>query len=119
MLALPGIKGKINAQVAFSGGSLDDAQASLHGRVSGLAYQEWTIGQISLSSQLQNRRVAFDARSEEKNGTAELKGAVVLSETPSYEASLQTRAFDLKRVAAQQPGLPAAKINLDAWVKGH
>jgi autotransporter translocation and assembly factor TamB len=118
VLALPGIKANINAQVAFKGGSLDDAQASLQGRVSGLAYQEWTIGQMALSSQLQNRRVAFDAHSEEKNGTAELKGAVVLSETPSYEASLQTRAFDLKRVAAQKPGLPAAKINLDAWVKG-
>jgi translocation and assembly module TamB len=118
VLALPGIKGKINAQVAFKGGSLDDAQASLHGRVSGLTYQEWTIGQLALSSQLQNRQVAFDARSEEKNGTAELKGAVLLSETPSYEVNLQTRAFDLKRVAAQQPGLPAAKINLDAWVKG-
>ena len=118
VLALPGIKGKINAQVAFKGGSLDDAQVTLHGRASGLTYQEWTIGQMALSSQLQNRRVAFDARSEEKNGTAELKGAVVLSETPSYEASLRTRAFDLKGVAALQPGLPAAKINLDAWVKG-
>jgi translocation and assembly module TamB len=119
VLALPGVKGAINAQVAFKGGSLDDAQASLQARVSGLAYQDWTIGQMALSSELQNRRVAFDAHSEEKNGTAELKGAVVLSETPSYEASLRTRAFNLKRVAAQKPGLPAAKINLDAWVKGH
>jgi translocation and assembly module TamB len=118
VLALPGIKGNINAQIAFKGGSLDDAQASLQARVSGLAYQDWTVGQMALSSQLQNRQLAFDAHSEEKNGTAVLKGAVVLSETPSYEASLQTRAFDL-RVAAQKPGLPAAKINLDAWVKGH
>jgi translocation and assembly module TamB len=118
VLALPGVKGNINAQVAFKGGSLDDAQVSLQGRVSGLAYQEWTIGQMALSSQLQNRRVAFDAHSEEKNGTAELKGAVMLSETPSYEARLQTRAFDLKRVAAQKSGMPAAKINLDVWVKG-
>ena len=119
VLALPGVKGKINAQVAFKGGSFDDAQASLHGRVSGLTFQEWTIGQMALSTQLQNRQLAFDARSEEKNGTAELKGTVVLSETPSYEATLQTRAFDLKGVAAQKPGLPSAKINLDAWVKGH
>ena len=118
VLALPGIKGKINAQVAFKGGSLDDAQVTLHGRASGLTFREWTIGQMALSSQLQNRRVAFDARSEEKNGTAELKGAVVLSDTPSYEASLRTRAFDVKGVAALQPGLPEAKINLDAWVKG-
>ena len=102
VLALPGIKGKINAQVAFKGGSLDDAQVTLHGRASGLTFREWTIGQMALSSQLQNRRVAFDARSEEKNGTAELKGAVVLSDTPSYEASLRTRAFDLKGVAALQ-----------------
>ncbi len=118
VLALPAIKGKINAQVAFKGGSLDDAQVTLHGRASGLTFREWTIGQMALSSQLQNRRVAFDARSEEKNGTAELKGAVVLSDTPSYEASLRTRAFDVKGVAALQPGLPEAKINLDAWVKG-
>ena len=84
VLALPDIKGKINAQVAFKGGSLDDAHVTLHGRASGLTFREWTIGQMALSSQLQNRRVAFDARSEEKNGTAELKGAVVLSDTPSY-----------------------------------
>jgi translocation and assembly module TamB len=119
VLALPGIKGNINAQVAFKGGSLDDAQVSLQGRVSGLTFQEWTIGQMALSSQLQDRRVAFDAHSEEKNGTAQFKGAVVLSETPSYEARLVTRAFDLKKLAAQKPGLPAAKINLDAWIKGH
>src|SRR5947199_341152 len=77
------------------------------------------IGQMTLSSQLQNRRVAFTAQSEEKNGTAELQAAVVLSDTPSYEANLRTRAFDLKKIAAQKPGLPAAKINIDAWVKGH
>ena len=118
VLALPDIKGNINAQVAFKGGSLDDAHVTLHGRASGLTFREWTIGQMALSSQLQNRRVAFDARSEEKNGTAELKGALVLSDTPSYEASLRTRAFDVKGVAALQPGLPEAKINLDAWVKG-
>src|SRR5206468_3640869 len=85
--------------------------------VSGLAFQEWTIGQMTLSSQLQNRRVAFTAQSEEKNGTAELQAAVVLSDTPSYEANLRTRAFDLKKIAAQKPGLPAAKINMDAWLK--
>ena len=118
VLALSGVKGKVNGQVAFKGGSLDDAQASLQGRVSGLAFQEWTLGQMALSSQLQNRRVAFTAQSEEKNGTAELKGAVVLSETPSYEANLRTRSFDLQKIAAQRPEVPAAKINLDAWVKG-
>jgi hypothetical protein len=118
VLALPGVKGNINAQVAFHGGSLDDAQASLQGRVSGLAFQEWTIGQWALSSRLQNRRVAFVAQSEEKNGTAELKGTVVLSETPSYEANLRTHGLDLKKVAAQKSELRAARINLDAWVKG-
>ena len=118
VLALPGLKGNIAAQVAFKGGSLDDLQASLQGRVSGLAVQEWTIGQMALSSQLQNRRVVFAARSEEKNGAAELKGAVVLSDIPTYEVSLQTRGFDLKQIAAQRPEVPAAKINLDAWVKG-
>jgi hypothetical protein len=118
VLALPGVKGNINAQVAFHGGSLDDAQASLQGRVSGLAFQEWIIGQWALSSRLQNRRVAFAAQSEEKNGTAELKGTVVLSETPSYEANLRTHGLDLKKVAAQKSELRAARINLDAWVKG-
>lgn len=118
VLALPGVKGNINAQVAFHGGSLDDAQASLQGRVSGLAFQEWIIGQWALSSRLQNRRVAFAAQSEEKNGTAELKGTVVLSETPSYEANLRTHGLDLKKVAAQKSELPVARINLDAWVKG-
>jgi autotransporter translocation and assembly factor TamB len=118
VLALSGVKGKVNGQVAFKGGSLDDAQASLQGRVSGLAFQEWTIGQMTLSSQLQNRRLAFTAQSEEKNGTAELQAALVLSDTPSYEANLRTRAFDLKKIATQKPGLPAAKINMDAWVKG-
>ncbi|TMA63197.1 MAG: hypothetical protein E6J73_09485 [Deltaproteobacteria bacterium] len=118
VLALPGVKGNINAQVAFKGSSLEDAEASLQGRVSGLAVQEWTLGQMALSSQLQNRRLAFAAQSDQTNGTAELKGAAVLSETPSYEANLQTRAFDLKKVAAQRPDLPAAKINVDAWVKG-
>src|SRR5438128_4936597 len=41
VLALSGVKRKVNAQVAFKGDSLDDAQTSLQNRVSSLAFQEW------------------------------------------------------------------------------
>jgi hypothetical protein len=118
VLTLPEIKGSINAQIAFKGGSLDDIQASLDGRVSGLTFKDWPLGQLALSSQIQSRRVTFATKSDDSNGAADLAGTVILSENPTYEATLRTTALDLKKVAAAKRELPAARINLDAWVKG-
>ena len=118
VLTIAGVSGKVNGQVDFSGASIEQAEASVRAGVSGLAVQGWTIGQVDLSGQLKDSRVGFNARAHSKNGTAGIKGSVVLAETPAYELTLQARSLDLQRVAQQQTSLPQATINLDAWVKG-
>ena len=118
VLTIAGVSGRVNSQVDFSGASIEQAEASLRGGISGLAVQGWTLGQVDLSGQLKDRRAVFNARADNKGGTAEIKGNLVLAETPSYELTLQARSLDLQKVAEPQAGLPQAKINLDGWVKG-
>jgi autotransporter translocation and assembly factor TamB len=118
VLTIAGVSGKVNGQVDFRGASIEQAEASVRAGISGLAVQGWTIGQVDLSGQLKDSRVAFNARSDNKNGSAEIKGNLVLAETPDYELTLRARSLDLQKVAEQQTGLPQARINLDGWIKG-
>lgn len=118
VLTIAGVSGKVNGQVDFRGASIEQAEASMRAGVSGLAVQGWTVGQVDLSGQLKDSRLGFNARAENKNGTARIKGNVSLTETPAYELTLQARSLDLQTVAEQQTSLPQATINLDAWVKG-
>src|SRR2546430_3097257 len=97
------VKGKLLPRMVQVGVRSEEHTSELQSQsnlVCRLLLEKKTIVHMTLSSQLQNRRVAFTAQSDDKNPAAELQAAVVISDTPSYHATLPPRQFHLTKIAA-------------------
>jgi translocation and assembly module TamB len=118
VLAVPRLKGTVQAQVSFQGSSFETAQASAQGNIHSLVVDQWKIGTVALNGHLKENVLAFSGKLNEEIGKADFRGTIGLSDVPSYEVTLHARSVDLKKIAGRQADLPSTDINVDGLVQG-
>ncbi|MGH7774291.1 MAG: translocation/assembly module TamB domain-containing protein [Candidatus Binatia bacterium] len=119
VLKVSNLSGKVNGKASFKGASLETAEGSARAQVSGLFIQGWQIGDVALSGNLANKKVALTGEARGKGGQASVEGKITLDTIPAYEATLQFRNLNVQKIKADsQSALLDATVNLNAWVKG-
>ncbi|MGH7826760.1 MAG: translocation/assembly module TamB domain-containing protein [Candidatus Binatia bacterium] len=120
VLSIAQIGGLLNGRISFNGTSFQNARASTRAAVSGLVVQQWKLGDLELSGDLREQRIALDTKLTSKNGKALMEGQIALTDPLSYEANLTVRKLDVQNTAkAASVSVPmTGEVNLDAWFKG-
>lgn len=120
VLTVAEIGGVLNGQISFDGTSLMNARADARASVAGFTIQKWQVGDLNLTANLRQQKIALDTKLTSKNGQATMAGQIALGDPLSYEANLRVRNLDVQNTAkGVSASVPiTGEINLDASFKG-
>jgi len=109
--------GEVSGHVTFQGAAPQTARAESALYVGGLVVKGKSIGDVNLTAELMERKVAFLAEVKGHAGYLYSHGHVSFGEPLVYETNLMVRSLDAKQVIGDSRA-PLTNVNMDVWVKG-